>query len=471
MASIVIAGGAIGGLCSGMLLARDGHEVTILERDEGPPAVTPVLAWEGWERAGVNQFRQIHYFLPRFRQVLEAELPEVVDALEGAGALRVNPIDGIPEERRGPRRADDGRFETLTARRPVMESVLAQVAAVTPGLRIRRGTVVTGLLAEADGGTGPPHVVGVRTDAGDIAADLVVDATGRRSPLPRWLDELGCTPVHEEREDSGFVYYARHFRSADGSIPPAFGPLLNPLGSISILTLPADNGTWGVGVIAAAADAEMRGLKEVDRWSAVLGACPLLAHWADAEPLADDVAVMAKIEDRCRRLVVDGTPIATGIAAVADSWACTNPSLGRGSTLGLLHAVTLRDHLRSSSLDDRQAFALGWDEATAATVEPWYQATLWFDRHRLAEQLAAARNEPYDAGDPQWEIGQALAHGAAGDPDLLRAYLTMVGGMATPHEVLAQPGIFEKVLAVGDTWRDAGFLGPSRAELVALVRG
>jgi hypothetical protein len=45
-------------------------------------------------------------------------------------------------------------------------------------------------------------VSGVRTEAGEVlGADLVVDAMGRRSLLPRWLEAAGTRPVHEEAED------------------------------------------------------------------------------------------------------------------------------------------------------------------------------------------------------------------------------------------------------------------------------
>jgi 2-polyprenyl-6-methoxyphenol hydroxylase-like FAD-dependent oxidoreductase len=43
--------------------------------------------------------------------------------------------------------------------------------------------------------------------------------------------------------------------------------------------------------------------------------------------------------------VVDGEPVITGLAALGDAWACTNPSLGRGASIGLLHACALRDLL------------------------------------------------------------------------------------------------------------------------------
>ena len=49
-----------------------------------------------------------------------------------------------------------------------------------------------------------------------IRADLVVDCGGRRSALGSWLDAVGARPPAEEREDSGFVYYGRHFRSRTG---------------------------------------------------------------------------------------------------------------------------------------------------------------------------------------------------------------------------------------------------------------
>ena len=67
-------------------------------------------------------------------------------------------------------------------------------------------------------------MTGVRTgDGEEIAADLVVDVTGRRSPMARWLADIGAAPAAEETEDSGFVYYGRHFRSPDGSVPPMLG--------------------------------------------------------------------------------------------------------------------------------------------------------------------------------------------------------------------------------------------------------
>ncbi|HEX4777348.1 MAG TPA: FAD-dependent oxidoreductase [Acidimicrobiia bacterium] len=472
MARIVMVGAGVVGMSTAMLLARDGHDVTVLERDDAPPPDVPDDAWTSWTRRGVNQFRLLHFFLPRFRALVDEELPEVVDAAERLGALRYNPVLLAPAELTGGPRTGDDAYTSVTGRRPVMEAAVASVALRTPGLTIRRGVAVAGLETGTSTTPGVPHVTGVRTDTGEILdADLVVDMTGRRSALPGWLDAIGARPVDEEVEDSGFVYYGRHFRSADGSVPPALGGLLQHYGSVSLLTLPADNGTWGVGFITSARDAQLRALRDVDRWSAALKAFPLVAHWADGAPLDDSVAVMAKIEDRHRNLCIDGTPVATGVVAVADSWACTNPSLGRGISIGFLHGRALRDLLRSQPLDDPLELARAWHATTEETVEPWYRSTLAFDRHRLAEIDAAVEGVPYEPGDPEWELTHALEAAALHDGDVLRAFLSIASLVSLPDEAIARPGVLDKAIELGSGWRDEPLPGPDRPTLLATIAG
>ena len=54
------------------------------------PPVDPAWRGTGGCDAGVAQFRLPHALLPRFRQVMDEELPDAVSALEVAGALRSN---------------------------------------------------------------------------------------------------------------------------------------------------------------------------------------------------------------------------------------------------------------------------------------------------------------------------------------------------------------------------------------------
>jgi hypothetical protein len=194
---------------------------------------------------------------------------------------------------------------------------------------------------------------------------------------------------------------------------------------------------------------------------------PLVAHWLDGEPLEDGIAVMAKIEDRHRTFVLDGQPVATGVLPLADSWACTNPSVGRGISIGAIHAVALRDLLHDTAADPIE-LALAWHGATLETVEPWYRGTLDFDRGRLDQihaEIDGRRCEP----EPVYEVTCALQAAAFKDPEMLRTFLEIAGVVTVPDEVLARPGVFERVIELGGGWRDEGLPGLSRAELLAVV--
>ena len=187
-------------------------------------------------------------------------------------------------------------------------------------------------------------------------------------------------------------------------------------------------------------DRALRALREPAALDAALARYPLAAHWADGEPISG-VDVMAGIEDRHRRLVVDGEPVATGVVAVGDAWACTNPSLGRGASIGLLHARLLRDLLREVDPEEHEKLARRFDEADRAAVEPLYRVTLWYDRHRLAEIDADIAGVPYRTDDQRWPVeqgpvrGQPARPGAGPRVPVARVLLT------TPAEVFAEPGV------------------------------
>ena len=68
-------------------------------------------------------------------------------------------------------------------------------------------------------------------------------------------------------------------------------------------------------------------------------------------------------------------------------------------------------------------------------------------------------------------MSQALAAAAGKDPELLRAILDARGVLALPEEVLARPGVFERVMELGASWRDEPLLAPTREELLAIVAG
>ncbi len=153
---------------------------------------------------------------------------------------------------------------------------------------------------------------------------------------------------------------------------------------------------------------------------------------------------IVKIEDRHRDFVVDGRPVATGVVAVGDAWACTNPSRGRGASIGMLQALALRETLRDVGLDNPYEFAQAFHRATRTEVEPLFEWSRYESRHRLAEIDAAIRGEPYDPGDWRWELEQALCVAAEKDPDCLRLSVR-AGLLISPlHDGLGTDGLADR---------------------------
>jgi 2-polyprenyl-6-methoxyphenol hydroxylase-like FAD-dependent oxidoreductase len=453
-----------------MLLRRDGHEVTIMERDPDPVPSSASDAWERWTRTGVTQFRQPHFLQSRGRIVLEDELPDVLFALEGAGGLRFDPLCLMPPliTDRAPREGDE-RFKTLTARRPVLEQVLSRAADAEPGLRIRRGVSVQGLVVDQHNGV--PHVAGVRTDDGEqLRADLVVDAMGRRSQLPRWLARAGTRAIHEEVESSGFVYYTRYFRSRDGARPEYKAPFLTAVGTFSLLTLPCDNHTWSVTVFTSAGDAPLKRLRHPDLWTAVVSACPRHAHWLDGEPISG-VLAMGGVTNRYRRLTAGNRPVATGIATVGDASACTNPTNGRGMSLGLMHVQHLRDVIRTH-LHDPLEFAQAWDGVTEAELVPWYRDNVEADRARLGE-IEALRNgcEPPPADSSSAALRQALLAAVPRDPEAFRAVLASLCCLTPLRNAFTNQSLVERIQGLADNAETPPPAGPNRAQLLQILCG
>ena len=388
MAHIVVLGAGLNGLSTALVLAHDGHPVTVLERDPAEPKGDAEDLWQNWERPGVSQFRLPHLMLARWRRLMEQELPEVIDELERLGGHRLSPLDVLPTAFTGGLRASDEEMRTMQARRPVVEGALAAVAARTPGVVVRRGTKAEALATGTAAGRGVPHVSGVVTDGGEvIPADLVVDAMGRRTPTNRMLEAAGAHRPDEQRDDLGFVYYCRHFRNNSGRSHPVANDLSHHEG-LSLLRIPADADTFSWSLVVASNDRDMRRLRDVEAWERALALFPdTQALRAAATPITD-IQVMSGAEDRRRSFVVDGEPVVTGLVAVGDAAVRTNPSLGRGSSIGLTQVCTLRDVLREVGPDRPAELARRFAEAIDAVVRPMYQATLDFDRHRMAEVQA-----------------------------------------------------------------------------------
>lgn len=464
-------GAGAGGLGAALALSRRGHRVTVVERDPLAMPDSPEAAFQLWRRRGAPQTRHSHAFLARLRNLLRDRAPDVLADLLAAGAREVHfPRHPPPALHPLEPRPGDEDLVALACRRTTFDWVLRRRALATPGVTLAQGTV-TGLLAAA--GAGAPHVVGVQRDDGDaLPADVVVDASGRRSPLPAWLAAIGAGPVPESEEDTGIVYSSRFYRVLDPDAHGDHGLIVGDLGYLKYAVFPGDNATLSITFGVHADDAEMRRVLRPAPFTAVGAALPAVRDWIDparTEPISD-VEVMGGLVNRLRRFVVGGRPVATGVYAVGDSSVCTNPVYGRGCSLALVHAELLGDTLAEVG-DDPVAAAIAFDAATRRELEPWYRAALAQDDH----DRLPADEEDESAGVG---VGSLMRHGllpAAGtDPTVYRAFIRTFNLLAPPHAMMRDAEVVARVLAA---WQERDRrpppppLGPSRAELLDLLSG
>ena len=250
-----------------------------------------------------------------------------------------------------------------------------------------------------------------------------------------------------------------------GTVPAYLTGALTPFDSYSLLTLPGDAGTWLVSIYISSRDQALKSLRQPEKWAALVTACPLHAHFLDGEPITDVLAISGVV-DRYRRYVVDGVPVVTGIITVGDSSCCTNPSLGRGMTMGLMQAAgtvdTVRDHL-----GDPLGLAHAHDRMTEAQVNPWYRATVGFDRARLEQINASIEGRPVPDGvGDEADVRRAFAVAMLYDADIFRAMMETVTMLTLPEEVLARPGLSDRIVAAADGRDAMTFPGPSRDDLL-----
>jgi 2-polyprenyl-6-methoxyphenol hydroxylase-like FAD-dependent oxidoreductase len=439
---IIVVGGGIAGLATALTCARDGHQLTVLERDDTPMPADAEAAF-AWERTGAPQVRHSHAFLARLRNLLRDRAPDVLDALLHAGATEIAFTEHLPPTLtdRLPRPGDD-ELVALACRRTTFEWVLQKLVLDQTGVELRHG-VAAGAL---DSRSGPiPRVVGVDR----AAADLVVDARGPRSSSVDWLAATGAEPVREELHESGIVYFSRFYRVRVGvEAPPYAGPTAADLGYLKYAIFLGDNRTFSITYAIESHDEEMRrALAGPAGFETVARSLVAIAPWrvdGVSDPITG-VHVMAGLRNRYRPLVDgDGSPLLHGFVAVGDAAVCTNPLYGRGCSLAFVHAFGLADALREHA-GDLDGSARAFAAFTERELVPWFRSAVLQDAqaHALLEELPSEDPRAF----MQAVFRDGLLPAMRTSPVVFRAFLRWFNLLATPDALMADAEIVGEVLA------------------------
>ena len=475
MSRIVVLGGSVAGLLSAMQLARGGHRVTVLEREAraalAPPADAPAVS-----RTGAPHAVQGHVLLARAAGEIRRALPEVYAALLAAGVGEFDLIEHMPAAiaDRTPRAGDD-KLVILAARRQTLDRVLVEAAETTPNLDLRFGVVAADVVLAATAND-PPRVTGVRLAGGEvISADVVIDASGRRTPVPRWLAAHGIA-LPLEAWGCGIVYFTRHYRLRPGVARPPLNRVFAAgvsLPSFIIAWFLGDNDTAMLAEAVLAEDVLLKAVHRAEPFDAVARTVPAIAPWLECAAPTTPVFGMGAIRNTLRRTVQDGRPLVTGLHLIGDAACTSNPTLGRGVSYAAVSAGRVAQIIAEQP-EDLVAQALLMEEFVAREIEPRFRENAEYDRARVQQMRADLAGQPPPEPAPATESAirlEELMFAGLQDADLYRASMRY-WNLLTDVTLLSDPAVVARVRQlVPPGTRLPAPAGPSRAELAQILSG
>ena len=370
----VVIGGSIAGLLAARVLTEHIDRVTIVERDTLP---------EGAHlRKGVPQARHVHALLAQGQQIMEDLLPGLTDELNQIGAPELQwGLNTAVMTAGGWMPRFDSGIRSHAPSRAALEWLIRRRVRQDERIQFMTGydvrdlmtdearTTVTGVHLQRRGGD---------REATSLAADLVVDASGRESRAPQWLKALGYAAPQETTVNAYLAYATRWYKRPENAdmdwkmvmihSKPAEG--INRGGAI----FEVEGRSWLV-TLAGIADQQPPTDEDAYLDFARTLASPLIYNAIkDADPLGD-IYGYQRTANRLRhyeRL----TRRPENFVLVGDAVCAFNPLYGQGMTVAAMEALALREVLQGFRARDLTGMATRFHKRLAEVVkDTWLMAT------------------------------------------------------------------------------------------------
>lgn len=362
----VVIGASMTGLLAARVLSAHFEHVTLLERDE--------VVDEALPRKGQPHARHLHALLAQGLLLFDRYFPSLRDELRKGGVVFGDMGQDIRWFAFGGYRRPfpSGRIGALMSR-AFLEQCVRRLVQALPNVTIRSGANVDEPVTTPD----KARVTGLRLKNADgtpgavLEADLVVDASGRGSASPRWLEALGYAKPAESVVTVNMGYATRVFRRKPGDLEGA--KLLMVASSAPGLeracnVFPVEGERWMATETGWGGDyppADEAGYLEFARSLPAPDAYELIRR---LEPISD--IVQHRLPSNLRRHYERLDRFPERYLVVGDAVSSFNPVYAQGMTSAVMQLAALDDALgQAASLDGlwRRAFP----EFAKAVDRPW----------------------------------------------------------------------------------------------------
>ncbi|MFN2428116.1 MAG: FAD-dependent oxidoreductase [Candidatus Binatia bacterium] len=429
----VVLGGSMAGLVAARVLSDHYRRVTLVERDRFPDGPDT--------RKGVPQIRHVHVLLKRGERVLAQMFPGLLDEMirEGGHCIDMS-ADTKWHHYGGWKVRFRSGMDFHCQSRPYLEWKVRRRVAAISNVEIADGCDALGLTVSA----GKVLGLTIRDSSGaeqSLAADFVVDASGRGSRTPQWLASHCYAKPDESRVTVDVGYASRLYRpsAAARSWKALFIYHQAPATRLAVI-VPVENDLWMVTEVGwfrdyPPGDEEgfrefARSLPEPDVYDAI----------RDAEPCSP--IHVHRFPHNLRRHYERLDTMPAGLVVLGDALCSFNPIYGQGMTSAALGAATLGEILRETTADTDSIGRRFHARFGRILDGVWMQTTSEDLRFQQAE------------GTRAWWLGLANAYTARvyersrTDPVVSRAFLEVMHLMQPPASLL-RPAIARRVLFGG----------------------